>query len=148
MITNRFIEERDYPLLEQSLSGDEFHKDTPLSFFLEEGTVCSVYEDENGPILFVRGKPAHIGGVYSIIRLDIQFLDNYDAKRNMRAMLEGLPELESKAKSNGFEGLYFYSNVPLLRKFCTKRLGFKEFGEEVLYKVLDSEGEYARVPHD
>lgn len=147
MITNRFIEEKDCTILASSLEHDEFHQDTKLDFFLEEGTVCSVYEDEDGPILFVRGKPI-ILPTFKLIQLDIQFINNLDGKRNMKAMLYGLPELEIKAKENGFEGFYFYSNVPLLRKFAVKRLGFKEFGEEVLYKVIDNEGDYARIPHN
>jgi hypothetical protein len=136
MITNRFIEEKDHPLLSESLTRDEFHQGTGLDFFLEEGTVCSVYEDEDGPILFVRGKPI-IFSTLKIIRLDIQYLNNKDAKRNMRAMLEGLPDLADKAKSNGFNAFYFFSNVPLLRKFCVKRLGFTEYDNDILVKFLD-----------
>jgi len=136
MVTNRFIEEKDHPLLVQSLTEDQFHQGTGLDFFLEEGTVCSVYEDEDGPILFVRGKPIVMPHV-NVIRLDIQYLDNKDAKRNMRAMLEGLPELANKAKDNGFNAFYFFSNVPLLRKFCVKRLGFTEYDENILVKFLD-----------
>lgn len=135
MVTNRFIEEKDYPLLQESLSKDSFHKDTSLEFFLEEDTVCSVYEDEDGPILFVRGKPLIFNNI-GIIQLDIQYLNNLDGKRNMKAMLEGFPILAEKAKQNGFSGFYFESSVPLLRKFCIKRLGFEDFGDDVLVKFL------------
>jgi hypothetical protein len=136
MVTNRYIEEKDYHLLSDSLAKDAFHQGTGLDFFLETGTVCSVYEDESGPVLFVRGKPL-IFSTLKIIQLDIQYLNNMDAKRNMRAMLEGLPELATKAKTNGFDAFYFISNVPLLRKFCVKRLGFVEFDENILVKFLD-----------
>jgi len=135
MITNRFIETKDHPLLATSLEEDEFHQGTGLEFFLEEGTVCSVYEDENGPILFVRGKPIIHENIV-MIQLDIQYLNNKDGKRNMRAMVEGFPELIEKAKENGFTGFFFVSNVPLLRKFCVKRLGFEEYGDELLVKLL------------
>jgi hypothetical protein len=135
MITNRFITKEDYPLLEGSLLLDEFHQGTTADFFFEEGTVCSVYQDENGPILFVRGKPILYDSI-GIIQLDIQYLNNYDAKCNLKAMTEGFPELEKKAKENGFSGFFFISNVPLLRKFCIKRLGFQDFGGDFLVKPL------------
>ena len=135
MITSRYITQEDYSLLESSLMLDEFHRDTQAGFFYTEGTIASVYEDENGPILFVRGKPIIHEGI-GIIQLDIQFLNNKDGKRNLKAMLTGFPLLEQKAKENGFSGFFFVSNVPLLRQFCVKRLGFVEFGEEFLVKSL------------
>ena len=135
-ITNRWITDEDYPLLAGSLFLDEYHKDTSAGFFYEEGTVCSVYEDEQGPICWVRGKPIVQNGI-GIIQLDIQFFNNRDAKRNMRAMLEGFPELERKARENGFAGFFFVSDVLLLRQFCIKRLGFEAYGEDCcLVKVL------------
>jgi hypothetical protein len=135
MITNRLITLEDYSLLASSLLLDEYHKNTDPGFFYEEGTVCSVYEDENGPVCFVRGAPIEYGNIRAI-QLDIQYLDNLNAKRNMRTMIEGFPALEVKAKENGFHGFFFVSEAPLLRKFCTKRLGFEEFSENVLVKRL------------
>lgn len=134
---HRFIREEDYPLLTESLSKDEFHQGTTLAFFLEEGTVCSVYEDEKGIVLFARGKPIIYNDI-GIIQLDLQFLDNYDAKRNINIMSKGLQELETKAIRNGFNGFFFESKVPLLKKFCVKRLGFQEYGD-LLVKVLPKE---------
>lgn len=135
MVRNRYITDDDYSLLAGSLLLDEYHKDTPASFFYAEGTVCSVYEDEDGPICFVRGKPIVQDGV-GIIQLDIQYISNNDGRRNLKAMLTGFPELERKAKENGFVGFFFVSSAPLLRKFCVKRLGFKEHDEQLLVKVL------------
>lgn len=135
MITSRYITDDDYSLLASSLMLDEHHKDTPASFFYADGTVCSVYEDEKGPICFVRGKPIIEKGV-GIIQLDIQYLNNDDGRRNLKAMLTGFPELENKAKDNGFSGFFFISTVPLLRNFCIKRLGFQDFGEGVLGKLF------------
>jgi hypothetical protein len=132
---SRLITPNDYGTLAQSLEHDKYHKDTTPEFFYEEGTVCSVYEDESGPVLFVRGK-AIVEEPVRVIQLDIQFLDNDNAKRNMRTMIEGFHELETKAIENGFIGFFFVSNVPLLRKFCVKRLGFEEMSENVLVKRL------------
>src|ERR1700743_501744 len=75
VITDRFIEQKDLPLLAISLENDEHHKGTTPEFFTELGTVTKVYEDELGPICFVRGAKA--------LRLDIQYVDNNDKKRNM-----------------------------------------------------------------
>ncbi len=136
MITSRLITEEDHSLLEEVLQEDIYHYDTTASFFYEEGTVCLVYQDEDGIVLFARGKPLDNGKVRAI-QLDLQFMDNLNAKRNMRTMLIGFPELERKAIENGFSGFFFISDVPLLRKFCCKRLGFKEFDETILVKVLD-----------
>jgi hypothetical protein len=139
MVTNRYLEEKDIPLLTESLKNDEFHQGTTAEFFQEKDTVCSVYEDEEGPVLFLRGQVIDYYNHLKIIRLDIQYLNNKDARRNMRVMLEGFPELELKAKENGFQGFFFISNVPLLRKFCVKRLGFQEMNDDVLYKIIDED---------
>ena len=138
MITSRLITVDDYHMLATSLIKDEYHKTTEADFFYEEGTACSVFEDEKGPVLFVRGKPIVKDGT-GIIQLDIQYLDNKDAKRNMRTMFEGFPILEERAKEAGFIAFIFSSNVPLLRKFCIKRLGFEEYNEDLLVKVLQDD---------
>lgn len=137
MITSRYIIDEDYSILAGSLMLDEHHQDTPASFFYDEGTVCSVYEDEAGIICFVRGKPIVEESV-GVIQLDIQYLNNTDGRRNLKAMLTGFPELELKAKANGFSGFFFISAVPLLRNFCIKRLGFQDYGDGVLGKIFDT----------
>lgn len=131
MITSRYIKDDDYSLLASSLMLDEYHKDTPASFFYADDAITSVFEDEDGVVLFVRAK-----AVESVIVLDIQFINNLDAKRNMKTMLYGFPILAERAKENGFYGFCFESTVELLRKFCCKRLGFTEYNEQLLVKVL------------
>ena len=118
MVTDRFLEHRDLPILEKSLAQDEYHQGTPPEFFTQLGTITKVYSDDQGPILFVRGAKA--------IRLDIQFVDNNDHKRNARAMLEGFDKLAAKCKEQGFTEIIMTSNVDALRKFCAKRFGFVE----------------------
>ena len=136
MITSRFITEDDRQLLENSLAQDGYHKDTMPDFFFEESTVCSVFSDEEGVILFVRAKPFGYNGMIAI-QLDIQYVNNLDAKRNMKAMLTGFPIIEERAKQEGFVGFLFQSEVPLLRKFCVKRLGFYEVTDQFLGKILE-----------
>jgi hypothetical protein len=136
MLRNRLIEENDFTVLCDSLSQDEYHRGTEPDFFYEFGTQCLVYEDDHGPICFVKGTPI-VFNECLIIRLDIQYVNNSDAKRNLKAMVIGFPELERLARENGVAGFFFESNSPALRQFCTKRLGFQEFGEEILFKTLD-----------
>jgi hypothetical protein len=135
MITNRLITEDDKQLLSDVLTTDEYHQGTLPSFFYEPETMCLVYEDEKGPICFVRGKPI-VHERIGMIQLDIQYLNNRDAKRNLKAMIIGFPELERRAKENGFAGFFFVSTAPLLKKFCVERLRFKEVNEELLVKLL------------
>ena len=130
-ISSRNITGADYSILASSLLLDEYHKDTLPDFFYEEGTVTSVFEDEQGIVLFIRGKVLN-----GAIVMDVQYLNNLNVKRNMRTMLEGLPIIEARAKANGFSGFIFESRVPLLRKFCTRRLGFQVHDENLLYKVI------------
>jgi len=118
MVTDRFLEPGDLELLELSLAKDEHHQGTEVKFFTNPGSICKVYEDELGPICFVRGTKA--------LRLDIQYVSNLDKKRNMKAMLEGFDKLAAKAKENGFTEIVFNTNNDLLRAFCTKRFGFEE----------------------
>jgi hypothetical protein len=131
MITSRDITIEDRALLIDSLLVDEYHKDTTADFFYESETVCSVFEENGKPVLFVRGKC-----VEGFIALDIQFLDNNDAKCNVRTMISGFPILEERARVNGFRGFIFISQAPFLRKFCVKRLGFSEWDENLLFKFI------------
>lgn len=127
MTTNRLYEDTDYDLLELSLSTDEHHTTTKPEFFTEPGTMCSVYEDEAGPVLFVKGSP--------VLRLDIQYVSNDDFERNKKAMLEGFPALAQKARENGFKEIVFESKVRALRLFVRRNFGFEEAGEE-MRKIL------------
>lgn len=119
MITDRMFDaEQDFNLLELSLSKDEHHKTTTPEFFTEPGTLTKVYEDEQGPILFVRGTP--------VLRLDIQYVSNEDFARNKTAMLEGFPALAQKARENGFKEIAFQTNSRVLARFCKHNFGFEE----------------------
>lgn len=128
MVTDRFIEPSDLIPLAISLAKDQYHKGTEAEFFTQFGCISKVYEDEVGPIMYVRGAKA--------LRLDIQFTDNNDARRNMKAMLERFPDLVEKAKDNGFAEIVFVTNSPLLKKFCEKRLGFEILAGDELRRII------------
>ena len=135
MITSRYLQPEDYELLSNSLANDEYHSTTSPVFFVEPETITLVYEDEKGPVMFVRGKGLE-EGTRQTMQLDIQFCDNKDGKRNLKVMLEGFPPLTEKAKTNGFTEINFESSSPLLRKFCLKRLGFVEAAGQTLRYVV------------
>jgi len=127
MISDRMYEAEDYNLLELSLSQDEHHTTMKPEFFTEPGTMCKVYEDEQGPILFVRGTP--------VLRLDIQYTSNDDFERNKKAMIEGFPALAQKARENGFREIVFDTKSRALSIFCRRQFGFVSQDGE-LRKVL------------
>lgn len=130
MVFDRFMVPEDLPILEMSLAIDPHHVGTTPDFFLQDGTVTKVYEDERGPIMFVRGAVIKRFDK-KVLRLDIQFVSNEDAKRNARAMFSGFDKMSQRAKDNGFEEIYFCSNSPLLIAFCTRRFGFVESNGEL-----------------
>lgn len=123
MITDRFMEDSDLPLLDLSLSQDKFHTGTTPEFFQAPGTVTKVYEDQHGPVLFVRGS--------SVLRLDIQYVLNEDIERNKAAMLEGFPPFAAKAKANGYSEIVFQTNNPFLARFCKQNFGFEKYEGEM-----------------
>lgn len=127
MITDRLLELQDLNLLQLSLADDIYHQGTTVDFFTAPGSVCKVYEDEDGPICFVRGSKA--------LRMDIQYMDNTDVRRNMKCMLQGFPPLVDKARENGFTEIIFNSDHDLLREFCVRRLGFVPSGDELRKEI-------------
>jgi hypothetical protein len=127
MITDRPIEAGDEELLAASLAKDAYHTTTKPEFFVAPNTTTKVYEDESGAILFARCSMA--------LRIDIQFVDNGDKKRNLHAMLGGFAALVNTAKQSGFNEVLFNTDNPELKKFCIRAFGFEESGNE-LRKVI------------
>jgi hypothetical protein len=128
MVTDRLLNLTDYPLLKTSLQDDSNHQDTTPEFFSQPGTLTKVYEDDQGPVMFVRAAKS--------LRLDIQYVSNADVKRNMKAMLVGFDILAKRAKDNGFTEVCFQSNSPFLKAFCIKRFGFVESQGELRKNLL------------
>lgn len=122
-ITHRLLTQEDYSNLELTLALDIEHPTTTPEFFYNPRSVCSVYEDLQGPVLYARGSKA--------LRLDLHYCNNMDAKRNLTAMMEGFPALVFNAQQNGFNSILFDSTSSLLRRFCIKRLGFEESPNEL-----------------
>ncbi len=122
MVTERLIEPDDESTLAIILAKDQYHTLTDPEFFYSPGCITKVYEDENGPVLFARASKA--------LRLDLQFMDNGDKKRNLKVLIAGFPDLVQRAKDNGFSELIFNTSNKELESFCTRRFGFvKSDGE-------------------
>ena len=134
-LTDRWIEPQDVPLLELCLERDPHHVGTKVEFFFRPGTVTKVYEDEEGPVLFLRGEGIELKEG-KILRVDVQYVDNEANERNRMAMLDGFPSLAEKAKANGFTQILFFTNVRALSIFCKRELGFKEVAKGELRRDL------------
>lgn len=127
-MTDRWLTLDDYTTLSFSLKRDQYHQETTPEFFYQPGSFCKVYEDDSGPIMFVRGLKS--------LRIDIQFINNNDFERNRRAMIENFPAFVNQCRSAGFGELVFNTTSPLLKRFCKKTLGFKEVpGDELRYFI-------------
>lgn len=118
LVTNRPLVEADLTLLESILLKDGYHPGAGREFFMEPGTVARVYEDAQGPIVFTRCAP--------VLRLDAKFVSNADVKRNLKALMGGLPALAQQAKEDRFKEVLFSTPYPSLKAFVTRRFGFVE----------------------
>lgn len=127
MVTDRLLTAEDMPLLAESIARDEHHKEhTRPEFFTAYGTVCKVYEDEQGVICFVRGTKA--------LRLDVQFADKADEKRNSEALSQ-FDKLAELARANGFTEIVTTATDESLRAFCKDNLGFIESEGEMRFHL-------------
>jgi hypothetical protein len=123
MITSRQVDLlRDRDTLEDALSRDEFHRGTDVSAFFQPGTITNVYEDENGPIVWLRASRS--------LRIDMMFFDNADRLRNKEAMVVGFRKLVEGAKAAGFAEITTSTNSPALLKFATISIEDGGFGFE------------------
>src|SRR5271157_4459808 len=102
LVTHRFITETDVPNLKESLENDPYHYVTPVSFFLETGTLCSLYYLNDALVFYIKGTPIEHDG-WNILKLDIQFVDNNDFRKNIKTMTDGLEELAIRSYINGFD---------------------------------------------
>lgn len=128
MIIDRLLQESDESILADSLAKDEFHTSTPIGFFTEPGTLTKAYELDGETILYARA--------CKVLRLDLQFVDNKAALKNIKVMLEGFPEIVDRARENGFKEVVFNTSSPLLKRFCTRKLGFTVVEGDELRRVI------------
>jgi hypothetical protein len=114
--------QEDRPLLQQWIAEDEDHRDTTApDFWLAEDSLSHVYEDANGPVLFVK--------MSKVLRLDIQF-DNRAKIRNAKTILRGFPALAENARRAGFKEIVFCSKSQGLTGFLQRTFGFRQEKDE------------------
>lgn len=112
----RAVRESDRPLIAKWMAADEYHKLTPPDLFFDENTETMVFEDENGPILFVNLSRA--------LRAFVQFAPGQE-ERTRVALPEAFAFVKGEARKTFFRELIFESvSMPLIA-FCKKRLGFR-----------------------
>lgn len=122
MVTSRQIDELDRAAIKRALGQDKFHVGTKADVFYQYGALTNVYEDEDGPIMLVRGSKS--------LRIDMLFFDNEDSVRNREAMMTGWRALIENAKRSGFSEIVTSSNSPALVEFGCKFLGFEKMQTE------------------
>jgi hypothetical protein len=123
-------------LIESALAKDEFHPGTPSDIFYEPGVLTSLYSDDQGPVLFVRG--------YKSLHIDLLCVNNFDVERNRAVMQSHFKVICANAKSAGFHEICTSVNgAALLRFVCRTEdqggLGFERVevnGEVSLRKLL------------
>jgi len=120
MLKGRLIEESDRELLQKFINDDPIHSasGTTPDFFMENDCATIVYEDETGPIFFIKSTKALV--------IDIQFLEKASL-RTAKALKEGYPMFKQCAKQSGYKWLIFDSIAPKLVSFCKKLFGATEF---------------------
>jgi hypothetical protein len=117
MVTDRLLEETDEQWLADSLAKDVHHQGTTVAFFQQEGTMSRVFSDEQGPICVARCSKS--------LRIDIQFLDNEDRKRNAKVLAAGIEGVTAAAKAAGYSELVFTTSNPKLAAFCEHAFGYE-----------------------
>ena len=124
---DRQLEQTDLAELQISMDKDGCHKGINVETFLQPNTVSRVVEDETSSILVYKCSKT--------LRLDTQFLDNTDVRRNRDAILETFPKVLELAKVNGFNEIIFQTANPILKRFMSKHFQFEESVGEMVRKV-------------
>jgi hypothetical protein len=116
----------DVQALQDALDANEIHPGQKAEYYTNDKGYTEVYEDEFGPIGFLRYSKS--------LRLNTVWCDNGDRKRNGASIIQAISDAVEKAKSAGFTEIIFQTDTPALARFCTERLGFTESkGEFIKY---------------
>lgn len=138
MITTRAMTEQDQPALQAAIKRDTFHPGewSVDDFIFEPDSnyekkrlpkICTVIEDQNGPITFVR--------FTKTLRVCCTWVDAEDTRRNARAIIFGVLEAVQTARANGFAEIVIQTDHPKLAAFLEKACGMKNSKGEFLISV-------------
>lgn len=123
MITERFFEDSDLPLLAQSVAPNGIDQDAIETYFRAPGTVASVFGDDEGPVLFVRGSKT--------LRLELALSLDAGDERKAKVLVEGLARVAEKARQHGFTELVMNCDIPSLREVAIGTFGFVASGNDL-----------------
>jgi hypothetical protein len=130
--------EQDHPALQTAIESNTFHpgewqvKDfifDPKSEDAKERQpkICTVVEDAQGPIVFVRFTKA--------LRICTVWADGDDVHRNARAIIFGLKNAVDTARANGFTEVIVTTQHEKLATFLTDVMGMTKSGDEYVLAI-------------
>jgi hypothetical protein len=134
----RALIEQDHPALQAAIDSDTFHPgEWSVDDFIQDSLsenpqhkipkVCTVVEDSQGPIIFVR--------FTKTLRICCVWNDEADNHRNARALVFGMRDAVKMARANGFTEIIVQSDHKKLATFLTEVLKMKQSGSEFLLAV-------------
>jgi len=115
MVKSRPTTEADVNDLQKALNQSS-HPNQKVEHYASVG-VTDVYEDESGPIGFLRYTKA--------LRLCACWIDDKDKHRNAASISQAITDAVQKAKSNGYTEILFETESESYKTFCEK-LGFEK----------------------
>lgn len=125
MIKERPLLESDRELLARAIAADPYHADTDSAdFYYQPNTRCLVYEDELGPIFFLR--------LSSVLWMHTTFVGE-NKERIGRAIVTQFPGLIQQAKQAKYAQIAYKSLSKSLVDFCRKYLGFSHCDAEAMW---------------
>lgn len=131
MITTRAMTAHDYPVLQAAIDRDNIHPgEWEVGDFVhtpESPKVCTVIEDSQGPITFVR--------FTKTLRICCVWNDAADNSRNAHAIIFGIHDAVKMARANGFTEIIIQSSHEKLATFLTTVLKMTQSGSEFILAV-------------
>lgn len=135
-MTIREIREEDKPAIEDWIEADDDHRGKMTAeFFFAPLALGLAFEDDDGPVFYVRLDPEKTGAV----RVHIQFGPAAGGLRTARMLTEGFFVVRERARMARARALIFDSITPRLREFCRRRFGFTAVeGTNDLFLALEA----------
>lgn len=138
MTSTRAMTENDFPALQAAITRDTFHPgEWAVEDFIHDPQsedsrkrvpkMCTVIEDSQGPIAFVRFMKS--------LRISCVWNDEKDVHRNARAIVFGVRDAVRLARENGFSELVITTESEKLAQFFERVLGMKRSQQEFLLQI-------------
>ena len=120
---------KDSPALQTAINGAVFHPGAwTLGHFLPDASTkaVAVISDNNGPIAYTR--------YTKVLRVSCVWNDEADYSRNAKAVIFGIKDAVTRARTSGFSEVIIQSANPKLANFLENVLKMKKSdGEFLLY---------------